>query len=85
MHARHPKRLADVDREHARMGVRTPQCVPPEHPGRLQVARVRELAGRLRDPVGPANDLADPAELELPRGRAHARVPAMRTASKIFA
>ena len=85
VHAGHAKGLADVDRKHACMCVRTPHRVPPEHSGRLQIARVRELPGCLRDPVGPADDLADPPELELPRGCAHARVAAIRTASKIFA
>ena len=33
------------------MRMRAAQRVPPEHPGRVQVARVRELAGDLRDRV----------------------------------
>src|SRR5262249_50027368 len=42
--------------------------VAPEHPGRVQVAGVRELAGDLRDRVGAGEALADPADLEGTRG-----------------
>src|SRR5262249_55125713 len=42
-------------------------CVAPEHPGRDEVARVRELALDLRHPVGAKNDVADPPDLERPR------------------
>ena len=51
VHARHPPGLARVDREHAGVRVRAPHRVPPEHPGRLEVARVLELALDLRHPV----------------------------------
>src|SRR5207249_10690515 len=65
----------------ARVRVRAPQRVAPHHAGRLQVARVRELPGDLRDSVLTRDNLADAAELEL-----DVHVPAAnRTASKIFA
>ena len=79
--ARHGHRLGDVDRDDARVRVRAAQRVAPQHAGRLQVARVRELPSDLRDSVLTRDDLADAAELEL-----DAHVPAAnRTASKIFA
>ena len=81
VHARHGHRLGDLDRDDARVRVRAPQRVAPQHAGRLQVARVRELPGDLRDSVLTRDNLADAAELEL-----DAHVPAAnRTASKIFA
>ena len=43
-----------VDREDPRVRVRAAHGVPPEHPGGVQVARVRELAGDLGDGVGAA-------------------------------
>ena len=48
----------DVDLEDARVRVRAAHGLAPEHPGGLQVARVRELAGDLRDRVGAAPALA---------------------------
>ena len=74
----------DVDPRDARVCMRTAHGVAPEHAGRGEIARVRELARRLRNPVDARGALADAAELELsPGGGAH--VPAaMRTASRIF-
>ena len=46
--AGHRERLGDVDRDDARVRVRAADRVAPEHPGRPEVARVGELAGRLR-------------------------------------
>ena len=45
------KRCGDVDPEDARVRVRAPHGLAPEHPGRMEVARVGELAGDLRDRV----------------------------------
>jgi len=84
--AGHRQRLGEVDRTDPRMGVRAPQRVAPEHSRCLQVARVGELAGHLRNAVDARNDLADASELELRCcGLAHVEVAASRTASKIFA
>ena len=83
--AGHRDRLGDVDLADERVRVRAPHGVSPEHPRRLEVARVRELAGRLRDPVGARHHVAHTPDLELPRGRAHAVSAASRIASKIFA
>ena len=82
--ARHRHRLGDLDRNDARVGVGAADGLAPEHPGGGEVARVGELAGRLRDSVAALDDLADTAELEPAHGRAHAPA-AIRTASKIFA
>ena len=84
MHPRHADRPGDVDRGDARVGVRAAHRLTPEHPGRLQIARVRELARDLRDAVDTRDDLADAAELELRDGRL-AHDAASRTASKILA
>ena len=62
VHARHPDRLGDVDLRDARVRVRAAHRVAPEHPRRVQVARVRELALDLRRAVGTPDALADPAE-----------------------
>src|SRR5919204_1897149 len=83
--ARHLERLAEVDPEDARVGVRAPQRVAPEHSRRGEVARVSELAGDLRDRVDALDALADAAELEPAGDSAHAREAASLTASKIFA
>ncbi len=79
VHARRRQRLAQVDRENACVRVRAAQRVAPEHPGGREVARVRELARRLRDPVDAHDALADPAQ-----GQRLAHSAASRTASKIF-
>ena len=84
MYAWHRQRGGEIDAADERVRVRGAQRVAPQHPGGLQVARVLELAGRLRRPVGAADALADPAQHRLRRG-AHARSAASRTASKIFA
>ena len=82
--ARHPGRARRVDRRDERVRVRAADRVAPEHLGGVEVARVRELAGDLGNRVDPPHGLADAAELELARGRAHAAPAAPRTASKIF-
>src|SRR5205823_3237383 len=58
-------RLRDVDGEDEGVGVGAPKGVPVEHPRRVEVARVGELAGDLRDAVDTPDTLADTAELEL--------------------
>ena len=67
--AGHRHRLCDVDREDARMRVGAADGVAPQHPGRDEVARKRELALHLRHPVGPEHDIADAPDLERPRRR----------------
>ena len=62
--AGHRHGLRDVDRDDAGVGMRAAERVPPEHPGRVEVARVRELALHLGRAVRPAGGLADVAELE---------------------
>ena len=84
VHARHSERARHVDRVDAGVCVRAPHRVAPEHARFMQIARVRELAGDLRDRVLAQQALADPAEHDLLRRRAH-RDAASRTASKIFA
>jgi hypothetical protein len=81
--ARLTDRLRYVDPEDPRMRVRTPDRVPPQHPGRVEVARVLELAHDLGHGVGASRARRGPADLERPR-RAHRRA-APRTASRIFA
>ena len=85
--ARHPHRLRDVELDDLRVRVRAADGDAPEHPGRVQVARVGELARHLRRRVVPGGRIADAAELELGlrARRAHTRAAASRTASKIFA
>ncbi len=61
------------------MGVRAAERVTPQHPRRVEVARVGELAGRLRDRVGALDALADTPALER---RFHCA--ASRTASMIL-
>jgi len=85
VNAGHGERLRDVDLDDPRVRVRAADGVTPEHPRGEEVARVRELAGHLRDRVDAARRLADPPQLEPARGRAHVREAARRTASKIFA
>ena len=65
----HRQGLGDVDRDDAGMGVRAPDRVPPEHPGRPQVAGIGEPARGLRHTVGARDDLADAADLEPPAAR----------------
>ena len=84
VHAGHRQRARRVDPDDARVRLRAADRVAPEHPRRVQVARVRELARDLRDGVGPADDLADATDLQLTHRLRHARAAA-RTASKIFA
>ena len=80
--AGHRYRLRDVDAGDARVRVRAPQRVAPEHPRRVQVAGVRELARRLGDGVD-APPLDDGAAMgKLPRDRHPA---ATLTASRILA
>ena len=90
VHACDAERARQVDRAHPRVRVRAAKRVAPEHPGRLQVAGVRELAGGLRHAVDAAHAFADVAEHRprcpgMTRGRAHQlRAAASRTASKIL-
>ena len=74
------ERLAEVDLDDPRVRVRAAQRVPPEHPGGGEVARIGELARRLRDPVDALDALADTPELQSLFHDA-----ASRTASKILA
>jgi hypothetical protein len=84
VHTGHRQRPGTVELQDSRVRVRAAERVAPEHARRVEVARVRELAGRLRDRVDALRAQADAAELELAGGRGH--VPAAsRTASKIFA
>ena len=85
--ARHPHRLRDVELDDLRVRMRAADGDAPEHPGRVQVARVGELARHLRRRVVPRGRVTDTSELELclRARRAHAREAARRTASKIFA
>ena len=62
--AGHGESGGDVDREDARVRVRAAQRVAPEHARRLEVARERELALRLRHGVGAEDALADAPVLE---------------------
>ena len=87
VHARDGQRAREIDRTHERMWMRAAQRVAPEHSRGLKVARVLELAGRLRNAVEPTEALADPAELDVGTRQhlAHVRSATSRTASKIFA
>ena len=80
VHAGKRERRGEVDREDSRVRVRAAQRVSPEHPRCRQVARVRELAGRLRRAVDALDALADAADAELAPARdAHGpRSPARR-------
>jgi hypothetical protein len=85
--AAHRERLRNVEGHDSGVGVGAAHSDTPEHPGRIQVARVLELAGDLRRRVVPRPGVADPGSAEqglLFRGGAHGRA-ASRTASKIFA
>ena len=64
VHARHRERLGEVDARDCRVRVRAAERVAPEHPRRIEVARVEELAFHLRDAVGALDALADAAVLE---------------------
>ena len=79
VHAGRRQRLAQVELDDARVRVRAAQRVAPEHPCGDEVARVRELTRRLRDPVDALDAFADAGRAE---GPAHSA--ASRTASKIF-
>ena len=67
----HARRARCVDRGDERVSMRAADGVAPEHLGRVEIARVGELAGDLGDRVDPADGLADAAELQLASGRAH--------------
>src|SRR4029078_9442726 len=71
MDAGHPSGLRGADALHLRGRVRAADSVAVEHPRGEQVARIRELAGALRDGVDAADGLADATELETARRRAH--------------
>jgi len=64
MHTGHADRLRDVDRDDARVRVRASQRVTPQHPGRLEIARVGELARDLRNTVDPGRAVPDTSELK---------------------
>ena len=66
VHPCHADRLGDVDPADARVGVGAAEGVAPEHARGDEVARISELARRLRDAVDPRHALADAAELEPP-------------------
>jgi hypothetical protein len=84
MHSWELQRVGEIDLDHPRVRVRAPQRVAPEHSGRVEVARVSELTGGLRDRVSPLAALADSAGLESAGGGAHDPAASL-TASKIFA
>ena len=71
VNAGHALRLRGADALHLRGRVRAADGVAVEHPRGEEVARVGELAGDLGDGVDAADGLADAAELESARGRAH--------------
>ena len=84
VHAGHGHRLRDVDTEDAGVRVRAAHRPPPEHPRRVEVARVRELAGDLGDGVAPLPRRHRAAALE--HGpRRHEAAAASLTASRILA
>ena len=87
VHTGHPQGGGDVELDDLRVRMRAANGDAPEHPGRVQVARVGEFAGHLRCRIVPCAAVADTRTPELGllllRGR-HARA-ARRTASKIFA
>ena len=84
VHSRHGHGGRHVERDDAGVRVRAADRATPEHAGRVEVARVHELAGDLRDRVGAADGRNGSPSLERPRGSAHAGAAA-RTASRIFA
>jgi hypothetical protein len=55
----HPQRLGHVERDDPRVRVRAADGDAPEHPRRVQVAGVRELAGHLRRRVVTEAAVAD--------------------------
>ena len=69
MDTRHPQRIADVDVDDACVGMRAAQRVPEQHPGRGEIARVRELALHLGRCVDPGDELADLPDLQRVRSR----------------
>ena len=73
--ARHRQRLREVDRDDARVRVRAPHGVAPEHPGGEEVGRVGELARRSSaSRRRRVDEVADPADLQRPariRRRGH--------------
>ena len=85
VHAWQADGLRDVERDDPRVRVRAADGLAPEHPGRLEVARVGELARHLGDAVVALGRLADPAEAELLGRARRAHCAASLTASKIFA
>ena len=67
--AGHSEGGGEVDREDARVRVRAAQRVAPEHAGRLEIARERELALRLGHGVGAKDAVADAPVLQAARRR----------------
>ena len=84
VHSGHGHGGRHVDREDAGVRMRAADRAPPEHAGRLEVARVHELAGDLRDRVGAADGRHRSPTFERPRERS-CGCAAARTASMIFA
>ena len=82
-HARHTERLGDVDLEDAGMRVRAADGLPPEHPGRVEVARVGELARDLGNRIGATRCGRRSSAPKRAHGGAH-RPAARWTASRIF-
>ena len=83
VHAGQLERRGDVDRDDARVRVRAAQRRAVQHPGDVEVARVGELAGDLRNAVGALDRLADAAAHELRRAHARSSAAASRTASRM--
>ncbi len=77
------QRRADVDRDDARVGVRAAQRRAVQHAGDVEVARVRELAGDLRDAVDALDGLADAPATSCVRAHARSSAAAVRTASRM--
>ena len=84
---RHAEGGREIDRDHPGVRMRAAEGVAPEHAGREQVTRVRELAGHLRDAVHAPDAFSDPTELELAGRRAQSSTPATNGAprARVFA
>ena len=83
MNAGQRQRLREIDRDDPCVNVRAPDRPTPEHPGRAEIARERELAGDFRHGVGAPRGRNGGAASQRPRRAAH-RLAATRTASRIF-
>ena len=76
------ERVRDVDRADARMGVRAPERVSPEHAFVPEVAPIGERPANLGDAVDAAHGLADAAAHALLGSPAHRSAPAIRRATR---